>query len=240
MPKRPRASAATSRDFRSKLVKRARKAGLDLPPEVVDGLESYFDLLRLWNRKIALTSLPIDEAGEEAIDRLLIEPVLAAKYLPAREATVIDIGSGGGSPAIPMKLAAPQISMRMVESKTRKAAFLREASRHLNLTSTEVETARFEQLLARPELHEAVDVVTLRAVRTERATLMGLQAFLKPGGMMFLFRSGANSDQEAPAPPPLIWRSTYPLVENLRSRLVILGKLHHAGQEASAQAAGSR
>ena len=48
-------------------------------------------------------------------------------------ASVIDIGSGGGSPAIPLKLAAPRIKLWMVESKTRKSAFLREAIRQLDL-----------------------------------------------------------------------------------------------------------
>ena len=94
-------------------------------------MHAYFELLRKWNRKVSLTALPVEDAGDEAIDRLLIEPVLATKYLPKSDATALDIGSGGGSPAIPMKLAAPGISLRMVESKTRKAAFLREVVRTL-------------------------------------------------------------------------------------------------------------
>jgi 16S rRNA (guanine527-N7)-methyltransferase len=220
------------RDFCARLNRRARKAGLSISPSVAEGLESYFELLRLWNRKVALTSLPVEECGDQALDRLLIEALIAAKHLPGPAVSVIDIGSGGGSPAIPMKLAAPGISLRMVEPKARKAAFLREVSRQLALSATDIETARFEQLLARPELHEAADVVTLRAVRVERRTLLGIQAFLKPGGLLFLFRSTASPDAQIPVQPPLVRRDAYPLVEALGSRLVILEKLNRFGLDA--------
>ena len=83
----------------------------------------------------------------------------------------------------------------MVEAKTRKAVFLLEALRHLDIADASVETARFEQLLTRPELHEAFDVLTIRAVRVESATLVTLQAFLKPGGQMFWFQ-GAGRELE--------------------------------------------
>ncbi len=95
--------------------------------------------------------------------------------------------------------------MRMVESKVRKAAFLREAVRQLNLTETTVEASRFEELLIRPELHEAADVVTVRAVRAERKLLAGIQAFLKPGGLLFLFRSGDAANDSSLSTDLLVW-----------------------------------
>jgi 16S rRNA (guanine527-N7)-methyltransferase len=186
--------------IREKLAKRASRAGLSLPGAVVDALSAYFDLLRKWNRKVSLTSLPVEDAGDEAIDRLLIEPVIATKYLPAPEASVLDIGSGGGSPAIPMKLAAPGISLRMVESKTRKAAFLREVVRTLDVDRTTVDAVRFEELLARPTLHEAIDVVTLRAVRVDRKTLAEIQSFVRPSGALFLFGTAVPTQPELAAP----------------------------------------
>jgi 16S rRNA (guanine527-N7)-methyltransferase len=207
--------------IREKLAKRARKAGLTLPTEAVSGLEAYFELLKKWNEKVSLTSLPIGSDGEEALDRLVIEPALAAQYLPNPAATVIDIGSGGGSPAIPMRLVSPGISMRMVESKIRKAAFLREAVRHLNLTGTTVEASRVEELLIRPELHEAADVVTVRAVRTEKKLLTEIQAFLKPWGLLFLFRSGDAANDAALATDLLQWDASHVLLAHLQSRLVV-------------------
>jgi 16S rRNA (guanine527-N7)-methyltransferase len=216
----------SAREFADRLGRRARRVGLAPTPGLCEALGAYYRLLELWNRKINLSALALGEGSDEAIDRLLIEPLVAAQHLSAEGAvSVLDIGSGGGSPAIPMKLAAPAISMRMIEAKTRKSAFLREAIRQLKLADTTVETARYEALLTRPELHETMDVVTLRAVRVEPRVLMSLQAFLRPDGRLFLFRGRSGPDVPGPPPPPLAWESTTRLVESLQSRLVILRKL---------------
>jgi 16S rRNA (guanine527-N7)-methyltransferase len=207
--------------IREKLAKRARKAGLSLPKATISGLDAYFQLLTKWNQKVSLTSLPIAEEGEEALDRLLIEPALATQYLPLASAVVIDVGSGGGSPAIPMKLVSPGIAMRMIESKTRKAAFLREAIRHLELNGTFVEASRVEELLIRPELHEAADVVTVRAVRTEKKLLTQIQAFLKPDGLLFIFRSGDPATDSELSSDLLEFVASHILLPHLQSRLVV-------------------
>jgi 16S rRNA (guanine527-N7)-methyltransferase len=136
----------------------------------------------------------------------------------------MDIGSGGGSPAIPLALAAPRVSMTMVEVKARKSAFLREAIRHVEIARADVETIRAEELLTRTELHEAFDVLTMRAVRVEGKTLNTLQAFLKPGGSLLLFRGPTGPSTPTIVVPPLEFRDTYPLVETLQSRLTHLVK----------------
>ena len=214
-----------SRDFRERLKRRAKSAGISLEPTLVDGLETYYQLLTKWNAKINLTAFRLTPEGDDAaIDRLLIEPVVAARYIPENSRTLLDAGSGGGSPAIPLKLASNNLSLRMVEVKTRKAVFLREAVRALGLRDAEVETSRFEELLPRAELHEAVDLVSIRAVRIEIRTLNSLQAFLRPGGKLLLFRGASKSDLEDSPPPPLEWMATYPLVDTLHSKLVVLSK----------------
>lgn len=214
-----------NRELRERIRKRAKRAGSDPSPELVDKLERYFALLTKWNAKINLTSFNLDQPGpDEAIDRLLIEPIIAARHVSDVARKAVDIGSGGGSPGIPLLLAAPQLTLRMVESKTRKAVFLREALRELELDRASVETSRFEELLTRPELHEGLDLVTVRAVRVEPRTLVGLQAFLKPEGQLFLFRGPGGTDHTDAQTVPMSWVATYPLVESLRSRLVVLKK----------------
>ena len=117
------------------------------PATLLEQLEGYFRLLGAWNAKINLTALDLVREPDKAVDRLLIEPLVAARYLDRVSATAIDIGSGGGSPAIPMKLARPDVAFTLVEAKTRKCAFLREAGRQLGV-ELRVETARYEVLLA--------------------------------------------------------------------------------------------
>jgi 16S rRNA (guanine527-N7)-methyltransferase len=218
----------TTRAFQERLIRRARKAGLSLSQGLAHDLERYFTLLAQWNEKMNLTAFALGEAGDEALDRLLIEPIVAAKHLPAPNSgsgvRFIDIGSGSGSPAIPLRLAYGPSHTTLVEAKTRKAVFLLEALRHLRIDESTVETARYEQLLTRPELHEAFEVLTLRAVRAEVRTLLTLQAFLRPGGQLFWFRGPSGPDVPAGQVFPLTWTATYPLVESLRSRLVVLTK----------------
>lgn len=209
---------------------------MSLDPQLVEPLCAYYNLLEFWNEKINLTAFSLKDAPDDAIDRLLVEPLVAAKHMAGahhghshmaagEHPVVLDIGSGGGSPALPLKLAIPGMKLRMVESKTRKSAFLREAVRVLSLTNADVETARAEELLTRPELHESQDFVTVRAVRLELKLLVKLQAFLKTGGRILMFRSGTGSDAPPTVVPPLVYEATLPLVESLRSRLVVLRKM---------------
>jgi 16S rRNA (guanine527-N7)-methyltransferase len=202
-------------------VRRGAKAGIRVTEELSSALTAYYELLARWNRKINLTGLT---DPDQAIDRLLLEPLVAVRYLPSASAQLMDIGSGGGSPAIPLKLAAPGLTLTMVEVKARKSAFLREAIRHLGLNSAHVENARYEELLTRPELHDKHDVVSIRAVRVEPRALVTLQAFLRPRGTIMLFRGADGMSDAPPFYPPLEHLQTVPLLDATQSRLTLLAK----------------
>jgi 16S rRNA (guanine527-N7)-methyltransferase len=172
----------SSREFQERLARRARRAGLTIRQELGGQLEVYYRLLTTWNKKINLTGLNVADFAPEAFDRLLIEPLVAASHVRPGVRTILDIGSGGGSPAIPLALAIADVSILMVEAKTRKSVFLKEALRALDLKRGDVITSRFEELLTKPRLHEAHDLLTIRAVRIETRVLMSMQAFVRPSG----------------------------------------------------------
>src|SRR5689334_14169229 len=130
-----------------RLSDRAAAAGLAIDEGLRRQLLDYYDLLLRWNTKINLTALTDPDEG---IDRLLLEPVAAAASLSTTSG-LVDLGSGGGSPAIPLALALKAPRLLMVESKGKKAAFLREAARRAGLTAA-VEAARFEELARRGPL----------------------------------------------------------------------------------------
>jgi len=174
----------TSREFKERLSRRARKAGARAPEEVLAPLEVYYRLLAQWNVKINLTALPLRAPSDATFDRLFIEPLLAAELIPDAPATWFDLGSGGGSPALPLKLVRPSLSLTLVESKTRKAAFLREAVRVLKLSGTEVANMRFQEL---PTPTPAADLVTVRAVRPDRTLLDESARLLRLGGHLLFF-----------------------------------------------------
>ena len=98
-----------------RLADRAGLAGLVVPPVLAEPLVAYFEILSRWNAKINLTSLT---DPDEAIDRLLLEPVAAAAFLP-HQIRLMDLGSGGGSPAIPLALALGATHLVMIESRGR-------------------------------------------------------------------------------------------------------------------------
>src|SRR6266540_2424475 len=89
----PDVDAMTGREFKERLSRRARKAGIAVPAALADRLWVYFQLLAKWNAKINLTGLDLDDPTPEGIDRLLIEPLLAAPHGEGAR-SLIDIGSG--------------------------------------------------------------------------------------------------------------------------------------------------
>lgn len=210
------------RETIARLSRRITKAGGKASPEQITNLAAYVELLARWNKKINLTALPVDPLSDEAADRLIVEPVLGARHLRKTDHLAIDVGTGGGSPAIPLAIMAPDLRLVMVEVKVRKSAFLREAVRLLGLTGATVENCRVEELLPRSEYHEAVDVVTVRAVRPDRRLLMAIQAFLKPGGRLFWF--GAEASQRPELQLPFISGHPEVLVQAMGSQLWILVK----------------
>lgn len=187
----------TSNEFRERLSARAENAGVSITAEAHAKLETYFQLLTRWNAKINLTALPLRRPSDETFDRLLIEPLAAARYVADSARTWFDVGSGGGSPAIPLKIVHPRAELTMVESKARKAAFLREAVRALELRNVEIENQRFEDVVARVRAH-TVDLVSVRAVRNAPSLMIAIRRVLSPNGRIFLFHSPAGGSKAPP------------------------------------------
>jgi 16S rRNA (guanine527-N7)-methyltransferase len=127
-------------------------------------ISMYIDILMRWNARINLTAVR-DE--DEIVTRHFGESFFAARHLfpscsrgssPDAGITVADLGSGAGFPGIPIKLWAPEISMTLIESNHKKAAFLREVVRALTLTDIDIQNERGE------DLSQSFSLVTLRAV----------------------------------------------------------------------------
>ncbi|HEX3645196.1 MAG TPA: 16S rRNA (guanine(527)-N(7))-methyltransferase RsmG [Vicinamibacterales bacterium] len=191
-------------------------------------LEAYFELLAHWNARINLTALPLDPPTDEAFDRLLVEPLAAARQIPTHTPSVwFDLGSGGGSPAIPLKIARPALKLTMVESKERKGAFLREAVRALGLADAQVETARFEAVAEKVTFANSADVVTVRAVRTDGQLFDSAARMLKNGGQLLMFRPS-----HSPNPDPTGFKhvSTVQLIDVPQSFLTVYRRVFHVEQ----------
>jgi 16S rRNA (guanine527-N7)-methyltransferase len=209
-----------STDFRVLVSSRADAAGLSVEPGLLDRLEAYFGLLARWNSRINLTGFSLDRPTAQAVDRLLVEPLLIARTLQHPLRVWLDLGSGGGSPAIPIQLFRPARLLVLVESKERKAAFLREVVRELRLAEAEVEVIRIESITCNYRLAGAADLVTVRAVRPSESMFAAIRSLLRPGGQAALIGSKVDKS-DIPA-----GFQVAPIVEFLStSDLVMLSKL---------------
>jgi len=204
-------------EFAAQLRIRAAEEAIAVPPELLDKLSIYYQLLQRWNRKLNLTSL---SDPDQAVDRLVLEPLAAARHLP-HGARLVDLGSGGGSPAIPLALALNTAALLMIESRTRKAAFLRESAREVGLSAT-VEAARFDEVAHRSSSAGAFDLASVRAVRVDHTALESAAALLRQGGLVALFRGAAGPDRPEIVGHNLSWRETRPLLRSSGTRLTLL------------------
>jgi 16S rRNA (guanine527-N7)-methyltransferase len=173
-------------EFTSMLVGRADAGGVRLAANTSEPLFRYFELLRQWNRTVNLTALPLDSPTDQTFDRLFIEPLSLTASLESIDGRWFDLGSGGGSPAIPMKIAQPEWLLTMVEARERKAAFLREAVRALELSGAGVMNVRFETLRQDASLAGSAGLITLRAVRVDDGLVGVCDALLHRSGRLTL------------------------------------------------------
>ncbi len=123
----------------------------------------------------------------------LPQPNQGIPTAPTNPPHVLDIGSGAGFPALPVKIWAPNIHLTMIESNHKKAAFLREVARALTLTNINVIAARAETLAARVgQDFPQAEAVTLRAVENFETILHQAVSFLAPHGSIALLIGSAQ------------------------------------------------
>jgi len=207
-------------DFRVRLLTRATAVGIPLGGEVRDGLAVYFSLLARWNRRLNLSGFDLDRLPDDAIDRLFVEPIFAASRLETAE-SLVDIGSGGGSPAIPMVLVLRPERAVLVEARHRKCVFLREALHELGLSHTvRVERGRFEAVAEMAPYRESFSLATSRAVRLGPEELHSLSSLIRPGGMVCVLGGQELLPQTASLQP----ERTIALPDPLRGKIQLLRK----------------
>lgn len=199
--------------------RRLELSGVSVASSQLEQLSAYLQVLARWNARMNLTGAgnPLD-----AVDRLIVEPVLAASALDAGARSLVDVGSGGGSPAIPLKVMRSDLALTMIEARERKSVFLREAARHLGLSGVQVVTATFEQALGAEASRGKFDVLSVRAVRVGFEELALFAGALRPGGQQLWF---LGQHEAGALPESLRIDRELELVSGLGSRLVVLRRM---------------
>ena len=128
--------------------------GIDLSSVQQAQLLSYLNLLIKWNGTYNLTAL---REAERMISHHLLDSLSLLSFVHKAK-NLLDVGSGGGMPGIPLAIACPDIKITLSDSNSKKTAFLRQAVLELGLSNTEVVTSRVENVNNR-----AFDIITSRA-----------------------------------------------------------------------------
>jgi 16S rRNA (guanine527-N7)-methyltransferase len=138
----------------------------------------YAELLLEWNRTVNLTGARTLEQVEALIADA--DALVGASWTGITR--VIDIGSGGGLPAVPLAIAMPQVHFTLLEANARKCAFLEHVAGTLALTNVAVAAGRAEEFGHRPALREQFDRAISRAAARPEVLLELALPFVRTGG----------------------------------------------------------
>ena len=147
--------------------------GIALPADAQAKLLAYVALLYKWNKTYSLTAM---REQDKAVSHHLLDSLAILPFVPS--GSLLDVGSGGGMPGIPLAIACPELQVCLLDSNSKKAAFLRQAAIELALPNISVHCGRVEQY------HPAIGLaaITSRAF-SEVADFVGLtRHLLAPNG----------------------------------------------------------
>jgi 16S rRNA (guanine527-N7)-methyltransferase len=182
------------------------RLGLNLTPEQLAQLQTYYEMLVDWNSRINLTSIT-DYEGVQVrhfLDSFTVGAALLAELpqagvgnaaVPVAGYRLVDIGTGAGFPGVPLKILWPQIHLTLAESVGKRTAFLKALIAELGLENVEIITARAEALGQDKAHREQYDAVTARAVAALPVLCEYSLPLVKVGGLMLAPKKGDISPE---------------------------------------------
>jgi 16S rRNA (guanine527-N7)-methyltransferase len=178
-------------------------------------IQQYIKVLLSWNEKMNLTAIrdPL-----EILNRHFCESMYAAVAVPVENGRLADVGSGGGFPGLPLKIMRPDLQVFLIESSIKKATFLAEVVRDLELTEARVLVGRYEEL---GEEVAPLDFVCSRALG-EFAPFLEWARSEQIAAKQVILWIGARDLPEIQKIHTWEWREPIPVPNSLR-RLLLLG-----------------
>jgi 16S rRNA (guanine527-N7)-methyltransferase len=187
---------------------------LDVDEKQIVYIQQYMKILLTWNEKINLTAIrdPL-----EILYRHFCESMYAAVAVPVENGRLADVGSGAGFPGIPLKIIRPGLHTFLVESNMKKATFLAEVLRTIELPDTKVLVSRYEEL---GEDLMPLDYVCSRAVGEFEPFLAWAASERVAAKQVILWIGGRDLDQ-AQRGMQWEWREPIPVPHSLRRYLLV-------------------
>lgn len=170
----------------------AHGIGVSIEPEQVQMLDLYLDLLLEANAQFNLTRITDPDQVET---RLIGDSLALVPHIPAAAHSLLDIGSGGGVPGMPIAIARPRLAVTLMDATGKKVRFLSETAAVIGADNVTAVQARAEEFAREPDRRERYNVVTARAV-ARLATLVELALpFLRVGGRAIFPKGSAAQDE---------------------------------------------
>ena len=182
--------------WRHTLSEGAAAVGVPLGKEKLDLFAQYHRELLLWNRRINLVS---EQTSREIVVRHFVDSLTPAPWIEKPDGLLIDIGSGGGFPGIPLRIALPGLQLTLVESSRKKTSFLAHIVRTLHLDNVTIIRERVEALIGEPACAGSFDTVLSRAAFKLPELLRMASFFLKPGGLLIALKGPDPQEEMAEA-----------------------------------------
>ena len=165
------------------------KYNISLSEQKKEKFSLFYGILKIFNDKFNLTA--ITEENEVYIKHF-IDSILGEKFVVGKK--MIDIGSGGGFPAIPIKIMKDDLSVTLVEATGKKCEYLKILSEKLDLKDVKVIFGRAEELAADDCYREKFDTCTARAVAKLNVLCEYCLPFVKKGGVFIAFKGDAEQE----------------------------------------------
>ena len=164
--------------------------GLDLSLKSQQKFRRYLDELLSWNKRINLISRKKEKP--EDVYRHFVDSLLIFKAVRISEsAKVLDLGSGAGFPAIPVKIVREDLNVTMIESIRKKVLFLKKVIELLELKDATVFQDRTEKLQSRSEFIESFDFITAKAFGKLKQMIYAAYPFLKQNGILVAYKGSS-------------------------------------------------
>lgn len=177
--------------WRQTVIRGAFMSGVEVSDDQARIMGRHAQELLQWNRTTNLTAItePLEVAVKHYVDAVAVTPWID------RGARILDAGSGGGFPGIPLNILRPDLSVTLVDSVRKKVSFLKYAIRTLNLTGIKAVHGRLEDLGVLPPYRCKFDVVVCRAFSSLEDFAGKTLSFLSPGGSLLAMK-GPQADHD--------------------------------------------
>jgi len=146
--------------------------------------------LMKWNQKTNLTA--ITDPFEVAVKHFL-DSIVPVKIIPSN-ASLLDIGSGGGFPGIPLKIILPSLSVTLIDASRKKVSFLKHIIRILELKNIDALQIRAEEFANKPGVAKKFNVIISRAFSSMTTFALTALPFLKKEGAIIAMRGNVSDD----------------------------------------------